>query len=152
MNSFVQKHQAEIIGVLSGFDRLVVRGTVRPVAYAGGMTRFLSAQGILLKDFGAYAEATSNRVQQASLAVAERVGRPVQYLASPKVRKDELTRDRDAGRDRRGADLRVQDRRADARLLAPPRRFSRFSARRRAGRGDQSAKAWTRSRAPLNLF
>jgi hypothetical protein len=53
VNSFVQKHQAEIIGILSGFDRLVVRGTVRPVAYADGMTRFLSAQGILLKDFGA---------------------------------------------------------------------------------------------------
>jgi hypothetical protein len=53
------------------------------------MTRFLSTQGILLKDFGAYAEATSNRGKQASLAIAERAGRPVQYLASPKVRKDE---------------------------------------------------------------
>lgn len=93
MNSFVQKHCADVIGVLSGFDRLVVRGTVRPVAYADGMSRFLSVQGILLKDFGAYAEATSNRVKQASLAVAERAGRPVQYLASPKVRKDELARE-----------------------------------------------------------
>lgn len=93
MNSFVQKHRADVIGVLSGFDRLVIRGTVRPVSYAEGMTRFLSTQGILLKDFGAYAEATSKQVKQASLAVAERVGRPVQYLASPKVRKDELARE-----------------------------------------------------------
>jgi hypothetical protein len=93
VNSFVQKHRSEVIGVLSGFDRLVVRGTVRAVSYADGMSRFLSAQGILLKDFGAYAEATSNRVKQASLAVAERAGRPVQYLASPKVRKDELARE-----------------------------------------------------------
>ncbi|HEX7840678.1 MAG TPA: hypothetical protein VF469_24545 [Kofleriaceae bacterium] len=53
MNSFVQKHHSDVIGVLSGFDRLVVRGTVRPVSYADGMTRFLSTQGILLKDFGA---------------------------------------------------------------------------------------------------
>ena len=70
MNSFVQKHREQIIGVLSGFDRLVVRGTVRPIAYSDGMQRFLNAQGILLKDFGAYAEATSNLVKQASLAVA----------------------------------------------------------------------------------
>jgi hypothetical protein len=93
VNSFVQKHRSDVIGVLSGFDRLVVRGTVRPVSYADGMSRFLSAQGILLKDFGAYAEATSNRVKQASLAIAERAGRPVQYLASSKVRKDLLARE-----------------------------------------------------------
>lgn len=92
MNAFVQKHSAQVIGVLSGFDRLVLRGTVRPVAYVDGMARFLAAQHILLKDFGDYAEATSNRVKQASLAVAERAGRPVEYLASPKVRKDELAR------------------------------------------------------------
>lgn len=92
MNSFVQKHCSDVIGVLSGFDRLVVRGTVRPISYADGMSRFLSTQGILLKDFGDYAEATSDRVKQASLAIAEHAGRPVQYLSSPKVRKDELAR------------------------------------------------------------
>jgi hypothetical protein len=93
VNSFVQKHQAQIIGVLSGFDRLVLRGTVRPVSYVDGMSRFLSAQGILLKDFGAYAEATSNLVKHASLGIAARRGRPVQYLASSKVRKDVLARE-----------------------------------------------------------
>jgi hypothetical protein len=93
VNAFVQKHHSQIIGVLSGFDRLVLRGTVRSVSYVEGMTRFLAVQHILLKDFGDYAEATSARVKQASLAVAERADRPVQYLASPKVRKDELARE-----------------------------------------------------------
>jgi len=92
VNAFVQKHRSQVIGVLSGFDRLVLRGTVRPISYLDGMARFLTAQDILLKDFGDYAEATSNRVKQASLAVAERAGRPVEYLASPKVRKDEFAR------------------------------------------------------------
>jgi hypothetical protein len=93
VNAFVQKHRSEVIGVLSGFDRLVLRGTVRPVSYVEGMKAFLAGQGILLKDFGDYAEATSNRVKQASLAVAERAERPVEYLASPKLRKDELARE-----------------------------------------------------------
>jgi hypothetical protein len=90
VNSFVQQHRSDVIGVLSGFDRLVFRGTVRPVAYAEGMRRFLSAKGVLLKDFGAFAEAASSRVKQASLEVAERVGCPVQYLGSAAGRKDEL--------------------------------------------------------------
>lgn len=92
MNSFVQKHQADVIGVLSGFDRLVLRGTVRPIAYVEGMQRFLSARGVLLKDFGKFAEATSNQVKEASLDVAARHGRPVMYLPSSGGRKDEQAR------------------------------------------------------------
>ena len=92
MNSFVQKHRADVIGILSGFDRLVFRGSVRPIAYSEGMQRFLSAKGVLLKDFGAFAEATSSRVKQASVGAAERAGRPVQYLPSAGGRKDELAR------------------------------------------------------------
>jgi hypothetical protein len=32
MNAFVQKHRSDVIGVLSGFDRLVIRDPVRPVS------------------------------------------------------------------------------------------------------------------------
>lgn len=92
MNSFVLKHRSDVIGVLSGFDRLVLRGTVRSIAYAEGMQRFLSAKNVLLKNFGAFAEATSNRVKLASLAAAERARRPVEYLPSASVRKDERAR------------------------------------------------------------
>ena len=82
MNAFVQKHHSQVIGVLSGFDRIVFRGTVRPVCYVEGMKAFLAGKGILLKNFGDYAEATSNQVKQASLAVAEQAERPVEYLPS----------------------------------------------------------------------
>jgi hypothetical protein len=33
MKEFIAKHQAQILGVLSGFDRLVFRGTLRGIAY-----------------------------------------------------------------------------------------------------------------------
>ena len=92
MNTFVQKHASDVIGVLSGFDRLVFRGTPRQVAYTDGMKSFLSAQGVLLKDFGAFAEQASTRVKEASLAVAERSGRPVVFLPSARGRKDEAAR------------------------------------------------------------
>lgn len=92
MNTFVQKHASDVIGVLSGFDRLVLRGTARQVAYSDGMMRFLSARGVLLKDFGAFAEEMSTRVKEASLAVAERAGRPVVYLPSSGSRKEHEAR------------------------------------------------------------
>lgn len=92
MNTFIQKHAADVLGVLSGFDRLVFRGTARHIAYVEGMRSFLSARNVLLKDFGAFAHATSERVKAASIDVAKRAGRPVVYLASATIRKDEQAR------------------------------------------------------------
>jgi hypothetical protein len=67
MDTFIQKYEPHVTGVLSGFDRLVFRGTLRELAVTGGMMDFLWHVGVLLKDFGAYAEATTRRLKQASL-------------------------------------------------------------------------------------
>jgi len=39
MKSFIAQHRDSIIGVLSGFDRLVLRGHLRALCYVGGMLR-----------------------------------------------------------------------------------------------------------------
>lgn len=46
----------------------------------------------MLKDFGAHVEAVSRRLKQASLAEAEATGRPVKYLASSQVSKEQIAR------------------------------------------------------------
>ena len=51
MKEFIANHQKQISGVLSGFDRLVFRGTLRAIAYTDGMRRYLNARHVLLKDF-----------------------------------------------------------------------------------------------------
>jgi hypothetical protein len=43
MHEFIAKHQHQILGVLSGFDRLVLRGTLRSIAHVDGMKRYLWA-------------------------------------------------------------------------------------------------------------
>jgi len=42
----------------------------------GGMKGFLDSQGVLLKDFGPYARALSEKVKAHAQAVAEAAGRP----------------------------------------------------------------------------
>ena len=56
MQQFIAKHQEQIAGVLSGFDRLVLRGTLRSIAYGQGMSQYLWSNQILLKDFGSHVE------------------------------------------------------------------------------------------------
>ena len=92
MNKFIAKHEDQISGVLSGFDRLVFRGTLRSIAYTGGMNEYLSSNHLLLKDFGAHVEQVSQRLKVASLAEAVATGRPVRYLASAKVSKEDTAR------------------------------------------------------------
>ena len=88
MNEFVQRHASSVIGFLSGFDRVLVRGTLRRIASASGLSTFLSYTGVLLKDFAGHSMQLTERVRQDSLAVAEKAGRPVRYLPDPSVRKE----------------------------------------------------------------
>jgi hypothetical protein len=92
MHEFIAKHQDKITGTLSGFDRVVFRGTLRSIAHDEGMKRYLWANQVLLKDFGAHVEKVSRRLKEASLAEAEATGRPVKYLASSQVSKEEIAR------------------------------------------------------------
>lgn len=62
MNTFIQKYASHVKGVLSGFDRLVFRGTLRVLSVVGGMMNYLWHMHVLLKDFGPYAEAVTQTV------------------------------------------------------------------------------------------
>jgi hypothetical protein len=63
---FAQKHAEDVIGVLSGLDRLVLRGTLRAIAYPAGLKRYLWRVQILLKDFKARALEVTERIKEAT--------------------------------------------------------------------------------------
>jgi hypothetical protein len=87
---FIARHADKILGVLSGFDRLVFRGTLRRMAYVDGLGKFLNWRGVLLKDFGAFAETMTARVRAASEAEARGLNRPIVYLQSSREDKEKV--------------------------------------------------------------
>lgn len=87
---FIHRHADKVIGVLSGFDRLVFRGTLRRIAFVDGLMAFLGWKHVLLKHFGAYAHAVSERIKAASCQAAREQGRPIQYLASSRSSKEAI--------------------------------------------------------------
>jgi hypothetical protein len=90
---FVSRHAGAVIGTLCGFDRLVIRGTLRRLAQCSGMRAYLWAARVLLKDFGDHAQELSRQVKEASEALAERSARPIRYLASSAVNKEAIARE-----------------------------------------------------------
>jgi hypothetical protein len=90
MQQFIAKFLEQIQGVISGADRLVLRGSLRAIQYSFGMMGYLWHKQVPLTAFGEHAEQLTKQIKQASLAEAERLKRPVQYLNSSKIDKKSL--------------------------------------------------------------
>jgi hypothetical protein len=81
-----------VFGVLSGYDRLMFRGHLRRLAYPGGMHLYCNVNGLKLTEFKAHAQQQTERLIAAAQAEAQRLGRPIEYLASAALRKEDYAR------------------------------------------------------------
>jgi len=77
VKQFLSKYAECVIGTLSGFDRLVFRGTLRMLAHRRRIASYLNAVRVLFKDFAVHPEAMTHRLRQASEALARGTGRPI---------------------------------------------------------------------------
>jgi hypothetical protein len=92
METFLARYRPSITCVLSGFDRLVFRGSILALMREGGMYTLLHRSGVELLDFKDFVLATSERLKSASLAEAREHGRPIQHLLSSATDKEALAR------------------------------------------------------------
>ncbi len=95
MKKFISKFQGRIKGILSGFDRIVFKGTILPLVRTEGAMDFFRSRGVLNKDFKPWVMAQSQKIVSAAERYAEShdAGRiePIRY---GQVRKEELARRR----------------------------------------------------------
>jgi hypothetical protein len=103
MHEFINKYRDQINGTLSGFDRLVFRGSLRRLNYgfwdaglkaivAQGMEQYLWQSQVLFKDYQQHVKRLSQQVKDASLKPFRQRELPVIFLRDPKADKDELAR------------------------------------------------------------
>lgn len=93
MHEFVQRHAKDVMGVLSGFDRLLFRGTQRLLATARGLMNYLWSIQVPLKQFGDWSEDLTAQLRKASEQAMVDAGRPKLYLNHPAVAKEDLARE-----------------------------------------------------------
>lgn len=89
-HAFCVKHQEQVTGVLSCFDRVVFRGYL-PLSYAQGMSGFLYQQQVLLKEFKDYAPRIAERIKEHVKGLVEQAGAPYRHLPT-KERMEEQAR------------------------------------------------------------
>jgi len=90
---FLTKYSADVIGVLSGFDRLRLRGTLRTLYHDTVFLRYLWVCQVLLKGFKNYAINLTGRIVNHAQRLAQRAGRPWEYLNSGQISKEDRVRE-----------------------------------------------------------
>ena len=93
MDTFLHKFESLIKGCITGFDRIVFKGCLRPLLFAAGAQQFFQARGVLNKDYkdwvmtqSAALVASANHLSQTT------VGHPITPIASCNERKETLVR------------------------------------------------------------
>jgi hypothetical protein len=89
MRSFLARHASKIKGVLNGFDRIRFRGTLRWLANTRGMRNWLWHRDVLLKDFKPFALSLTEQLRTESERIAKAAERPMPYLDSSALSKEE---------------------------------------------------------------
>ena len=103
MDKFIEKFRDQILGTLSGFDRLVFRATPRRlnnfyrdhnkgILVAKGMQEYFWQNELRFKNFGDHVKLVSGRVKEAFLKPFVEQKLPVEFVRSPKLNKDEWAR------------------------------------------------------------
>ncbi len=92
MYRFLQQHAKSVIGMISGWDRLRFHGSLKHICYPGGLSGLLACTGRYYRGFKDFALESSTQLKEAALRVAEQAGRPVHYLRSGNISKEQVAR------------------------------------------------------------
>ena len=82
MASITERYAAQIQGVLSCFDRIIITGTLPGVCYGDGMAAHLRSQGIRLFDYPRFALPLRDEVRQNAERVAAENGIEIEFIRS----------------------------------------------------------------------
>jgi hypothetical protein len=90
MADLVERYADRIWGVLSCYDRVIIRGQVPGFSYAKGMERFLDSRHIKLFDFPRFAMPLRQSIRENAQQLAQAHGIQIQFIRHHDTRKKDV--------------------------------------------------------------
>lgn len=91
MASLLERYHDKIRGVISCYDRVIIKGTLPGLCYSGGMTSYLYAKKIRIFDYPKWAESLRDQIRANAEKIAEKNGLAIEFLRKVKdFRKEEI--------------------------------------------------------------
>ena len=88
-----ERYPEQIAGVISCWDRLLIRGMLTTVGYPAGRTAYLSARGIRIFDFHEFAKPLTASVKAHAERLAAEAGLEIHYIRKKDFRKQDRIRE-----------------------------------------------------------
>ncbi len=85
-----ERYSANLHGVLSRYERMIIVGTLPGACYADGMTNFLYSRGIRIFDYPRFAEPLRERIRKRAQEVCAAAGVEIEHVSKSHIRKAEL--------------------------------------------------------------
>ena len=84
MASLLERYHDKIRGVISCYDRVIIKGTLPGFCYSEGMTSYLYAKKIRIFDYSKWAEPLRDQIRANAEEIAERHGVTIEFLRKAK--------------------------------------------------------------------
>ncbi len=88
MELLTERHAAEMAGVLSCYDRILIQGTLPGLCYAEGMTAYLKARQIRIFDYPRFAQPLRHALRENAERVAAEQGLEILFIRKKNFRKE----------------------------------------------------------------
>lgn len=90
MISLLDRHEKDILGIISCWDRVIVHGTLPGFGHSAGMTSYLKVHGIRIFDYARFAEPLRDRIRSNAEKLAEENGIDIEFVRKSTVRKETI--------------------------------------------------------------
>ena len=90
VEQLITRYRDRLAGVLSCYDRIVIRGTLPEACYAGAMTTFLHLHNIRIFDYARFAESLRDRIREQAQHLAHEAGVTIQHVTKAHLRKEDM--------------------------------------------------------------
>jgi len=88
-----EKYRAELYGVLSCYDRVIISGNLHPLCYDKGMTKYLYINNIRIFDYKEFAQRLRDVIRANAEAIAQENGLEIEFIRRGKsFRKEDRIR------------------------------------------------------------
>jgi hypothetical protein len=92
---FLDKFENVIDGIIAGFDRIILKGILKPIIHENGMQSFLYNNNVLNKNYKDYIKTISKIITDSAHEYTNKqIGCRTQYLNSCYIRKEEVAHNR----------------------------------------------------------
>lgn len=92
MELITKKYASMIEGVLSCYDRIVLKGTLPTVCYAQGMTNYLFKNNTMVFDYTKFVEPLRDKVRLNAEQLASSNNLSIEFIRSSKARKEDIVK------------------------------------------------------------